>query len=700
MFYSHEILSNRQYGVATIWLVATVGKENQRRLTKRAIQEVNVPKACEKILDPGAPLALRLQGNLLYGVSRVFSQQCGYVLTAAEKTQSDMVTFFRIMQTSDIDSHAGKTKRRNIVLEDDPSFDLMSSLPNLDQLKWDKDTVLPRSQGSSAADVSQFTPLGSIQSASFPGCKSALINLELPSSSHSAANCRVPSEFGQQSPLFPKTAGGTINMPEFQPFVDDELDPVSGVGLEFDADGNLIGIAQEPELPQLPGDGHQIHQQLAMATVARRQAGDEETGGLVLGEDDACPLDLGEPALPDAPAFPISTRQGSHDPSPTQPVAPEAGEVEQASARNIRKRRVKNMNFLDAEISVPRKQVNEWIGLYVDNMEAVNNRSNKTTLSQAKKNAFVFLYGNGIADIGAFRGAGGYSHPLAVDFSGKSLQQRLMGEEPDAPDTEPPATRRGRRRNSDEAFEADQEIDQDRPIARQRLDGEAELGRGDDHMEEGHIVLDDLSFPEMGMEPAPHLEDRHSSSVMPWSRPGSVVPGSSVRGSAQKQKTAPSSLFGTGNAYHTIDRYSDPAEPPFNLGDFASHGSSSRVDGSLGLLDLDAAVGGHPAAGHLDVASQDFLDFAKEQTVKKGKALREDKQNRRWVEFGELVDPEVHSRNVAAQAFLHVLSLATKNAICVKQEGEKDMVPFGTIRLGLDVSKEMREQAELEDELA
>lgn len=91
-------------------LVATVGKSNQKRLTKKAIQEVNVPRACETILDPGPPLALRLQGNLLYGVSRVFSQQCGYVLSDAEKTQSDMMTFFRVMQTSEVDPRAGQIK--------------------------------------------------------------------------------------------------------------------------------------------------------------------------------------------------------------------------------------------------------------------------------------------------------------------------------------------------------------------------------------------------------------------------------------------------------------------------------------------------------------------------------------------------------------------------------------------------------------
>lgn len=79
-------------------------------MTRKAVQDVNVPKACETIINPGAPLALRLQGSLLYGVSRVFGQQCGYVLSDAEKTQSDMMTFFRILQTNETDPKAGRSK--------------------------------------------------------------------------------------------------------------------------------------------------------------------------------------------------------------------------------------------------------------------------------------------------------------------------------------------------------------------------------------------------------------------------------------------------------------------------------------------------------------------------------------------------------------------------------------------------------------
>lgn len=170
MFYSHEstsasstfaltkhamltallVLNNSQYGVATIWygplflltlvlsprrhhavlesesaatadpptsrLAATIGRNSSagkgvlRRLTRKAVQGVDVPKACETIINPGAPLALRLQSSLLYGVSRVFAEQCRYMLSDAEKTQSDMKTFFRVLQTNETDPRAGKTK--------------------------------------------------------------------------------------------------------------------------------------------------------------------------------------------------------------------------------------------------------------------------------------------------------------------------------------------------------------------------------------------------------------------------------------------------------------------------------------------------------------------------------------------------------------------------------------------------------------
>ena len=48
-------------------LVATLGsKSNLKKVTRKAILDVDVPKACNTITDPSTPLALRLQASLLF----------------------------------------------------------------------------------------------------------------------------------------------------------------------------------------------------------------------------------------------------------------------------------------------------------------------------------------------------------------------------------------------------------------------------------------------------------------------------------------------------------------------------------------------------------------------------------------------------------------------------------------------------------
>jgi hypothetical protein len=57
-------------------LAATLGaKSALKKLQKRDILSVDVPKACTFLSDGSEPLALRLSSNLMYGVTRVFSQQ-------------------------------------------------------------------------------------------------------------------------------------------------------------------------------------------------------------------------------------------------------------------------------------------------------------------------------------------------------------------------------------------------------------------------------------------------------------------------------------------------------------------------------------------------------------------------------------------------------------------------------------------------
>ena len=45
-----------------------------------------------------------------YGVSRVFSQQCGYILSDAQIAQSHMRSLLKAVRTSELDSNAGKAR--------------------------------------------------------------------------------------------------------------------------------------------------------------------------------------------------------------------------------------------------------------------------------------------------------------------------------------------------------------------------------------------------------------------------------------------------------------------------------------------------------------------------------------------------------------------------------------------------------------
>lgn len=90
-------------------LVATLGsKSNLKKVSRKAILGVDVQKACETIVTPEAPMALRLQSNLLYGVARVYAQQCGYVLTDVQSARNSLRAVFKALRSSGIDEQGHK----------------------------------------------------------------------------------------------------------------------------------------------------------------------------------------------------------------------------------------------------------------------------------------------------------------------------------------------------------------------------------------------------------------------------------------------------------------------------------------------------------------------------------------------------------------------------------------------------------------
>lgn len=349
--------------------------------------------------------------------------------------------------------------------------------------------------------------------------------------------------------------------------------------------------------------------------------------------------------------------------------------------------------MLDENNRISRDEFRSWTENYVENMEAIRKRHKSTTQTQAKKNGLAFVYGSGIANVGIL--GGWMHHPLAEVFSGKALKAGLRGLLPEEIEDEPEngTEKRGRRRKASESFEEEEEDDQRRVKA--RVEDGVELGRGDQPDLGEQLMLGDDTAPEIGMDAVEAMDDRHSSSVMPWNRGGSAAPGSSVRGPGSAQKgPGPSPLHGHGSAIKSIERHSDVADAAFgsdDLGQLRSQDSSLDLGGPVGGLGFSQKHDTQASNAGLDMASHEFLTYAREHAEHKGWTRQGDLETRRWIEFDELASPETHNKAVAAQAFLHVLSLATKNNIVVEQDGEKSGVPFGTIRVGIDILEHSRE---------
>lgn len=240
-------------------------------------------------------------------------------------------------------------------------------------------------------------------------------------------------------------------MDRYHQFLDDDVPP-TGVTLEIDGDGNIVGFLDEqPELPHLPSHGGQeVH-----AFQQRLLDAGEEQPHLLQEDGGHGVFIMGEQPLPDAQSFPSrpQLRQGSSSSTPTL----ESSEDQYPIARNKRRGRPRKHNtMLDQTARISRDEYRSWNENYVSNMDKLRDRAKVTSVSQAKKNAQALLYGNGIADVGVpvTMDIGGLIQPLAEDFAGKVLRARLLGREieDDELDTAP---RRGRRRGRSEAFAED-----------------------------------------------------------------------------------------------------------------------------------------------------------------------------------------------------------------------------------------------------
>lgn len=340
---------------------------------------------------------------------------------------------------------ADEQSRESITLQNDPNFDPSSALPGLDlitALAWDGDVKdLFQSQKTDSQKVSQFTPLGSQNSSSGRGN----INIDLSDSFHESYH--LPSDLGRNSPESWKPH--LQSEPNIAPLNHEQYN-LGGFDIEFDVDGNLIEF--DNDLPQLPlpvnndQNAQVLREQIMEAGEQIQLASQNREPGVVI---------MGEQPLPDAEAFPSRKAPAQPNSSPAQSSEDSPTGLVAASRLKRDARKKKAAAMVDASTYLKRKDMRDWQLNYVERMDEIRDRPKATSTSQAKKNALAFLYGGGIANIGApaIADIDGSAHPLAEDFAGKFFKARILDREVEVDEQQ--TTPQRRRRGHSEAFAED-----------------------------------------------------------------------------------------------------------------------------------------------------------------------------------------------------------------------------------------------------
>ncbi|KAG4436529.1 hypothetical protein IFR05_008003 [Cadophora sp. M221] len=718
MFYSHEILTSRK-------LVATLGaKSNTKKVTKKAILDVNVKKACETIIDPEAPMALRLQSNLLYGVTKVYNQQWEYLLVDAQTAQNTMRSLFKVSRNSELDASALKAHPDQLIMMDDPAFVIDMPAPPLD-FDFTNIDFNPKgdSQRSSQSMLSIRGRSGSVVSQA-----SSVLGFNIPSSNSGSYQLPVLDPFGNSSAQKSVGTGpGIFNDEEDMILQDDDL-------FDFDADGQLrdipasernarraASINPQHRLGSDSAASGRVRKEHEDAFVPRIQGvdGDGDFDMPPYGDDDM-------PVLSNAEPFPLMTGGlgGSDRPlhMSNEDRIISASEESSVSAEAPQRRKKKFKGpAIDRRSETGGSILTQWIREYPKNMAAAARTKFKhRATAQAKKNAFYYVYGSGINGVGDSTGSDDFVNPLAM-FSGDALMAKITGK----PISEPKSKKRAKR-----VLEDDEEDEEETPNKRAR---EEEVGRGNNE-DEIMFNQEDDRYPhsqdrsiEVGRDAASALAD-HPPSAMPWNVSASLhshqrghsssiqgrigIMGSQKGSVTGRRLTSP--LVGRGSALPgDLEQFSQLMDDEmvmygrdddglgsasqassfhpsgFRSSAHAISGDDFEIFGAAAGVDTQTAGSSQWMKDVMDRESNNFFEYVKNTIEEKstdelGDDADAEPQQQQTVTFEELFIPENNSCIVAAQAFYHILSLAIKRKVWVEQDIDDDLlIPFGEIRIGV-----------------
>lgn len=363
-------------------------------------------------------------------------------------------------------------------------------------------------------------------------------------------------------------------------------------------------------------------------------------------------------------------------------------------------RRAKSRQALRADrvVELRNSELSKWQVEYKDTMAAENRQIlQRRANAQAKKKAFWFVYGAGLNDVGYGSGGQMLPSPLKM-FSGESLASKIIGK--------PGTLIASKSKKTKRALDASGE-QQETPKRARQDQIENEVGISEFVDDQDMMIIEDGSMGvEIGREAPSALADHPSSVIMPWNvsaslnsfqRGASSSQQARLHGSVDQRLQSASPLVGRGSAlpgplekfsmledkitYGREDDQSGDPEPTLSQVEFEVFGPAAQVDtqtagDSQWVRDILAQEAGNFFEYVVNTISEKAGDELGISELDTAIAEREN-----VVTFEQLFEPASNSRIVAAQAFYHVLSLATKNRVFVEQDG--DMEPFGSIRIGI-----------------
>jgi cohesin complex subunit SCC1 len=138
MFYSQVILAKKG-PLAKVWMAANWG---DKKLARPQIFATDISQSCTDIMNPTVPFALRLSGQLLLGVVRIYSRKVKYVLNDCTEAMHKLQMAFTKAATAGGPNAAGGN-RELLTDQDAPTNNLVANFGEYDQVHIVEGFCLP-----------------------------------------------------------------------------------------------------------------------------------------------------------------------------------------------------------------------------------------------------------------------------------------------------------------------------------------------------------------------------------------------------------------------------------------------------------------------------------------------------------------------------------------------------------------------------